>query len=431
MEEQQIYEYNEGDEYTGDTEAGAGKKRKRPFLKGFLCGIATTLIITIAGLAVTTTWLSSNGFVLTTFELDEELTADVLSEPIQSKIAELLSALSQYFYQDLDNSAMAEGLYKGLVDSLGDPYTTYYTVQEYEDYTSSISGIYYGIGAVLLQDINTREITITRVYDGSPAQEAGLKAGDVFVSAAGIEAAGLEVSEFVTYIKGAEGTTVDLVVKRDGEELSFTVERRKVKVLTIESKMLENKVGYIQILEFNAGTTEEFESALKELKVQGMKSLIVDLRDNPGGMLDVVADILDDILPEGLLVYTEDKYGNRSEYTSSGKEELGMPLVVLVNENSASASEIFAGAIKDFEYGTILGTTTFGKGIVQVVLPLSDGSAVKVTTAKYYTPNGNYIHGVGIEPDVELEFEYQGDDNEAYDIMKDNQVLKALEILKQ
>ncbi len=422
-------------EYTGNCECmekePKKKKGNKSFVKGMLCGIAITLVLTVGFSSAAIAWLGAQGFVLTTFELDEELTADILAEPVQKKVAEVISALAKYYYADLNQSDMAEGMYSGLVESLGDDYTTYYTVEEYADYRASASGVYYGIGAVLSQDLTTGIITIIRVYKGSPAEEAGLKAGDVFVSAAGISAEGLEVAEFVSYVKGDEGTTVEIVVNRKGEELTFTVERRKVEVPTVESQMLEDKVGYIQILEFDEITSEQFESAMLSLRKDGMESLIVDLRDNPGGRLDVVVDILDSILPDGMIVYTEDKNGNRSEYKSTDGKELGLPLVVLVNENSASASEIFAGAIKDYEYGTILGTTTFGKGIVQIILPLSDGSAVKMTTARYYTPNGNYIHGVGIEPDYELEYQYLGDEDEEYNIMNDNQVLKALELLKK
>ena len=407
------------------------KKDKKSFVKGLLCGVAISLVLMVGLSTAALAWFNASGMVITSFELDEELTADILSEPIQKKVAELISALSKYYYDDLDNTQMAEGMYSGLVDSLGDAYTTYFTAEEYADYVTSASGVYYGIGAVLSQDLNTGIITIIRVYKGSPAEEAGLKAGDVFVSAAGISAAGLDVSEFVSYVKGDQGTTVEIVVDRKGEELTFTVERRKVEVPTVESQMLDETTGYLQILEFDEITTKQFREALESLEDAGMESLVIDLRDNPGGRLDVVADILDIILPEGLIVYTEDKNGNRSEYRSTAKEQLDIPLVVLVNENSASASEIFAGAIKDYEYGTIVGTTTFGKGIVQVILPLSDGSAVKITMAKYFTPNGNYIHGVGIEPDVVLEYDYQGSEDEDYNIMKDNQVLKAMELLKK
>ena len=407
---------------------GPVKKKKNEFKKGFLSGVAASLAAVLILGAVGSMVLTSNGYVFTTFKPDKNLTGGILSESVETKLSEILGALSAYYYDEVDQETAAEGLYTGLVDSLGDPYSRYFTKEEYRDYLNSSNGTYYGIGAVLTQNTQTGEISISRVYEGSPANEAGLKAGDVFVSADEFDAEGADLSEFVTHVKGDEGTTVKITVLRDGKEKTFTVERRKVEVPTVEHQMLQGNTGYIEILEFDAVTTDQFETALEDLKKQGMTSLIVDLRDNPGGMVTSVTEILDTILPKGLLVYTQDKDGNKKEYKSD-KRELGLPLAVLVNENSASASEIFAGAVKDYEYGTIIGTTTFGKGIVQVLTPLSDGSAIKVTTAKYFTPNGNYIHGVGIDPDIELEFEYQGDEDEDYDIMKDNQVLKALEIL--
>ncbi len=427
MEEQNTFDY-----MNDNIEQGVKmKEKKKPsFLAGFLCGIGSILLIVVMLSLGATVLFRAGGYVITSFKLDEELTADVLSEPVQNKVAEVLSALSAYYYDELDEQKMAEGMYLGMVNALGDPYTTYYTVEEFAEYRASASGTYYGIGAVLSQDVNTGVITIIRVYKGSPAEEAGLKGGDIFISAAGVLAEGMDVSEFVSLIKGDLGTTVEVVVDRNGTELTFTVERRKVEVPTVEAQMLEDGTAYIQILEFDEITTKQFDDALLAMRQQGMTSLVIDLRDNPGGRLDVVVDILDRILPDGMLVYTVNKYDQKVEYKSDDGKELNIPLVVLVNENSASASEIFAGAIKDYEYGTILGTTTFGKGIVQVILPLSDGSAVKITTSKYYTPNGNDIHGIGIEPDVELEYEYLGSDTEDYDIMKDNQVLKAIELLK-
>lgn len=403
---------------------------KGSFRKGFIAGIAAALAVVLILGAVGSMILTSNGYVLTTFKPDKKLTAGILSEQVENKVSEILGAISAYYYDDVDQQKAAEGLYAGLVDSLEDPYSCYFTKEEYQDYLNSSNGTYYGIGVVLTQNIQTGEISVTRVYDSSPAKEAGLKAGDVFVSADDFQAEGADVSEFASHVKGDEGTTVELTVLRDGKEKTFTVERRKVEIPTVEHQMLQGNTGYIQILEFDEVTAEQFDAALKDLRKQKMTSLIVDLRDNPGGMVTSVTDILDTILPEGLLVYTQDKDGKKKEYNSD-KNELNLPLAVLVNENSASASEIFAGAVKDYGYGTIIGTTTFGKGIVQVLTPLSDGSAIKVTTAKYFTPKGNYIHGVGIEPDVELEFKYGGDEEEEYDIMKDNQVLKALDILEQ
>ena len=209
------------------------------------------------------------------------------------------------------------------------------------------------------------------------------------------------------------------------------MERADVTLPSVSSQMLENSIGYILIDSFETDTAKQFEQALADLQAQGMKSLIVDVRYNPGGMLTSVVQILDDILPEGLLVYIEDKYGNRQDYNSDGDTYLDCPIAVLMNENSASAAEIFAGAIKDYDYGTLIGTTTYGKGIVQTIFPLENGDAVKITTAKYFTPKGNYIHGVGIDPDIELEYEYLNPDGEEYEMQYDNQVQKAIEVLTE
>ena len=275
------------------------------------------------------------------------------------------------------------------------------------------------------------EVSVTHIYDNSPAQEAGLKEGDKIVKVDDIEATSMELSELVTNIRGEEGTTVHLVIEREGESenLEFDVARAKVDIPTVAYKMLENNIGYIQVSEFAENTPTQFSDAITDLQGQGMEKLIIDLRDNGGGMVVSCQQMLDMILPEGTVVYTEDKYGNRQDYTSDAEHYLDMPIAVLVNGNSASASEIFAGAIRDFDYGTLIGTTTFGKGIVQNIMQLKDGSAIKLTVAKYYTPNGDNIHGTGITPDVEIEYEYTGDTEGTYDEMQDNQVLKAIEVL--
>jgi len=418
------------EESSTDTQLNENNKKKgNKFWPGFFLGMLICLMVASAAAMITYNKLTEAGYTITNFKLDQDAAAGLLSEKVENKIAEVISAMTAYYYEDIDQSEAAEGLYAGLVDSLGDPYSQYFTAEDYQDYISSVTGTYYGIGAVLTQDATTKEVSVTRVYAGSPAEKAGVMVGDIILSANGTPVGDMELSEFVTYIRGDEGTKVDLVINRDGEEFTITAVRAKLSIPTVESEMLEDNIGYIQITEFDSVTTSQFKDALKVLKKQGMEKLIVDLRDNPGGLVSTVTDILDEILPEGLLVYTEDKAGNREEYNSDSTE-LGMPLVVLVNENSASASEIFAGAIKDYGYGTILGKKTFGKGIVQVMIPLSDGSAVKVTTARYYTPNGNFIHGVGIEPDVELDYEFLGEEGEKYDKSLDNQLLKAIELLK-
>lgn len=415
-------------EFENDMEKEIGPKNKSGFSKGVFFGmVIMLLVVSVTGLLLITA-LRKNGYEITNVKVDKNLTAGILSEQVEGKVAEILNALSTYYYDDVDSSVLAEGMFRGMVDSLGDKYTTYFNKQEYEDFMLSTTGIYYGIGALLAQDKNTNIITIEKVYANSPAEESGLMEGDIILSANGVSSEGISVSELVNYIRGEEGTDVTLSVKRGDKTLEITCTRRRVDVPTVEYTMFDNNIGYIMISQFEEVTAQQFKDALKDLKNQGMKALVIDLRGNPGGLLSSVSEILDEILPEGLLVYTENKYGHKEEYTSK-KGELGLPLCVLINESSASASEIFAGAIKDYEYGTLIGTNTFGKGIVQVIVPLKDGSAIKVTTSRYYTPKGNYIHGVGIAPDIELPYKFLGGENDKYEYRFDNQLQRALEIL--
>ena len=396
---------------------------KKEFRRGFLLGIGTALAVAVLVLLFQSIWnILGNGTAEQT----------VSSRRTQNKLEVLAEIIDSRYYKDVTSEQIEESLYNALLDSLGDTYSGYYNAEEYASLMDSTAGSYYGIGAVLSQNKETMQVTIEHVYKGSPAEEAGVKDGDILLAIDGVETGTEELSELVKRIKGAEGTTVTMTVQREGaaEPLEFEVERRHVEVPTVEYRMLEGQVGFLQISEFSDVTTTQFKEAVAELESQGMTSLIVDLRDNPGGVLDGVGGILDQILPEGLIVYTEDKYGKRTEYTSDGDTYMEIPMAVLINENSASAAEIFAGAIKDYEYGTLIGTTTFGKGIVQQIVPLNDGSAVKVTISRYFTPKGNSIHEVGIEPDIELEYEYSGPAGEEYDPMYDNQVLKALEVLK-
>ncbi len=359
-------------------------------------------------------------------------TADsIVNEDTEKKLAAIEDVIEEYYYQDedIDVDAMTEGMYAGMVDSLGDPYSVYYTEEEWNDLMQETEGVYYGIGAYLMIDPNTGLGKISGVIDNTPAQEAGLRADDLLYLVDGVSTMGMELSEIVAMVKGEEGTTVHLTIYREGENdyLEIDVERRKIESPTVNYEMLEDNIGYIQITEFDEVTTDQFTEALAVIKGSEARGLILDLRGNPGGSLSVVVDIAREILPKGLIVYTEDKYGQRDEYTCDGKNELNMPLVVLVNGNSASASEILAGAIKDYKKGTLLGTTTFGKGIVQRVLPLTDGTALKLTISAYYTPNGNNIHGVGIEPDVVCEF----DSDTYYEDGVDNQLEAAVDEIKK
>ena len=396
---------------------------------GFLLGVLLLGIGVTVGAHVYTS--STNQYlIISPSGIKQTAKSDILTNKTVKKIDELMSYIDLYYNDDYDEEDIRNAIYAGTLEGLGDPYSVYYTADEYKDMQINTSGNYYGIGAALSQDAKTKEVTISKVYEGTPAEEAGLKDGDQIIKVNDTESTSKELSALVQEIRGEEGTTVHLQVYRASNNKTFEidVERKNVELPSITSKMLDGGIGYIQISEFQSKTDEQFKSALADLKKQGMKSLIVDVRSNPGGLINAASNILDQILPEGTVVYTEDQYGKREDYTSDSNC-LDCPIAVLVNENSASASEIFAGAIKDYNYGTLIGTKTFGKGIVQTVLPLEDGDAVKLTTAKYYTPKGNYIHGVGIEPDIELTYKYSGPEDEAYDMKYDNQVQKAIEVL--
>ncbi|MDE6531567.1 MAG: S41 family peptidase [Lachnospiraceae bacterium] len=353
----------------------------------------------------------------------EEFDDDVID-----KINLLKNAIEYYYVEDLDEEILADGLYSGLMNSLGDPYAEYYTPEQWIAMQNSTEGIYYGIGAYMKKDTVTGYPLITGVIRNTPAEEAGILIDDYIYKVDGTDVYDMNLTDVTGMIKGPEGTTVTLDVVRPstGEEFVMTLERRKVETPTVEYEMLEGGIGYISIAEFDTVTVDQFAEALATLKGNDMESLILDLRGNPGGSLSVVVEIGRMLLPKGLIVYTENKYGERSEYTCDGSRCIDVPMVVLVNGGSASASEILAGAIKDYGIGTLLGTTTYGKGIVQRLIALDDGSAIKLTVSHYYTPLGNDIHKVGIVPDIELEF-----DSEAYkEDATDNQLEHAIELLQ-
>lgn len=402
---------------------GTGGNKGGNFILGLVVGIASTALLVGCFAAFTKIYQTVDS---------KNVKADsVVSEDTEEKLAAIEDVIEEYYYQDadIDVDAMTEGMYAGMVNSLGDPYSVYYTEEEWNDLMQETEGVYYGIGAYLMIDPDTGFGKISGVIENTPAQEAGLRADDLLYLVDGVSTMGMELSEIVSMVKGEEGTTVHLTIYREGESdyLEVDVERRKIESPTVNYEMLEDDIGYIQITEFDEVTTDQFTEALAVIKGSGAKGLILDLRGNPGGSLSVVVDIAREILPKGLIVYTEDKYGQRDEYTCDGKRELELPLVVLVNGNSASASEILAGAIQDYKKGVLVGTTTFGKGIVQRVLPLTDGTALKLTISSYYTPKGNNIHGVGIEPDVVCEF----DADAYYEDDVDNQLEKAVEEIKR
>ena len=346
------------------------------------------------------------------------------------KIEYLEKMIDQEYLGEVDNDEMAEGVYAGLVYGLGDVYSRYYTADEYAQETASTDGAYAGIG-VSIQKNKNGGVQIAECYEGGPGADAGLQTGDVITAINDTDVTDMELSDVVSLIRENKDKTIVLTVFRENEEKSreISVDVTDVELPSVFGEMLDKKTGYIQITQFTGVTPQQYKDMFAELKDKGMERLVIDLRDNPGGLLTSVCDILREILPEGLIVYTEDKDGNREEETCDGKNKLNMPLAVLVNENSASASEIFAGAVQDHGVGTIVGTTTYGKGVVQELRQLSDGSAVKLTVSNYYTPNGNSINKVGIKPDVEVKLASELLNKDEITHEEDNQLQKALDVI--
>ncbi len=356
----------------------------------------------------------------------------VNQESVQ-KAKTIESLIDKYYLDQIDNDELESYLYKGLMAGLGDPYSTYYTAEEYKELTEDTEGVYRGIGVTMQKDVSTGAVTVVKCFEGAPGAEAGLQPQDQLVKVNGEDITDKELSEVVKMIKTSESDTVTLTILREGEsdyrEVEVTLDT--VEAPMVEHEMLDDKIGYITINQFAETTASQYETALEDLNNQGMERLIVDVRDNPGGLLTSVCDVLDSMLPEELLVYTEDKNGKKSEYNATGTDQFDKPMVVLVNGNSASAAEIFSGALQDYKVAKLVGTTTFGKGIVQQIFNLSDGSAVKMTISKYYTPSGRCIHGTGLEPDVEMDLPDELKNQVSIDKSEDTQLQKAIETVKE
>ena len=401
------------------------------FFCGIIVGLAGSLLVfAIAFLAFgiqSTIQQMTGGDSRVELEEDSAINAELIA-----KLQALEDTIDKYYYLDeVTDEEMQTGIYRGIMEALGDPYSEYYSAEELTALMEQTQGVYYGIGAYISLDTETSLPKISGVIEGAPAEAANLRANDLIYEVDGESTYGLTLTEVVSLIKGPEATDVVLTIVREGEPdyLDVTVGRKKVETPTVSLKMLEDGMAYIQVTEFDEVTIDQFADALATARGSGMKGMILDLRANPGGSLNAVVEMARMLLPEGIIVYTEDKNGKRQEFMCDGKREFDLPMVVLVDMNSASASEIMAGALKDYGIGTLVGTTTFGKGIVQQIMPFKDGSAVKVTISAYYTPNGNNIHGIGIEPDIEVEF-----DGEAYygsEERPDNQLDKAREVLKE
>lgn len=418
-------------------------KSSRHFLAGFGVGVAvalTGIVISLGmagGMRILSHTLSSRPYANVAGDsgdgshgMDGTVALDLESGhgEIWGKLTDLSHMIDQmYLFEDeVDKDALRENIYRGYVAALGDPYSEYYDVEQTKELMAMTSGEYTGVGAVLSQNPKTGEAIILDTYEGSPSRKAGLLPGDVIHKVDDMAVEGLTLTEIVSYIKGETGSEVTIEVLRDGESVSLKMKREKIQVQTVSHRMMDGHIGYLQITEFEKVTEAQFTDAMGQLEQDGMQGLVIDLRNNPGGDLDVVVNILRQLLPEGEVVSIKDKNGNTESYDCDGAHMFKKPLTVLVNKNSASASEIFAGAVQDYELGKLVGETTFGKGIVQQLIDLQDGTMLKLTIAQYFTPKGRYIHHTGIEPDVAVELS-----EEDLAAGKDTQLDKAAEIVSQ
>lgn len=413
-EERNTQERGIGTEGTASQErAQKPPRRNWEFTKGVLFGIL------ISAVCVMAVFLVLHGTVGSGRGDSEKSAVEALTgRETLKKLEEVAERIDASFLYEADGEQLADYLFRGIAAGLDDPYASYYSADQLQDVVDTSNGAYYGIGITLLQDVQTGIFRIAGVYENSPAWEAGLCPDDQILAVDDETVTGMDLSQVVALIKEREDS-VALTILRGEEELTVEVTPAAVEIPTVSYRMLEDQIGYLRITEFDTVTVQQFRDAMVELEDQGMESLIVDVRDNPGGNLDSVCEILDELLPEGLIVYAENKEGRREEHTSDGEHQFTKPVAVLVNGNSASASEIFAGVIQDYELGPVVGSQTYGKGVVQRTYLLDDGSALKLTTDRYYTAKGQDIDGKGVTPDALVE---ETDDDLA--------LQKAMELLR-
>ena len=405
------------------------KKSHKNFWKGALCGALFSLVVCAVVLVATGVFEKEEESGENSFIEEFINSSGLVTSDTQAKLKNIRSIIDEiYLYSDeIDEELLQENIIRGYVAGLQEPYTVYYNEEETTALFESTSGTFGGIGVVIMQDRTTGLATFTTIYDDCPGKKAGFKSGDIVYKVNGEDVSGMDLDSIVTRIRGEVGTDVEITVLRGetGEEYTGVATRALIENDTVEYEMKDGKLGYIQLTAFESVTYDQFKEALEDLTKQGMKGLIVDLRNNTGGNLDTVCEILDLILPKGTIVSIKDKNGNGQTFSSDDKNKLEVPLVVLTNGYSASASEIFAGAVQDYEIGKLVGTKTYGKGIVQNIYSLGDGTSLKITSSEYFTPNGRNIHEKGIEPDVEVEYVYDEANPD-----KDNQLDKAIEVLK-
>ena len=348
------------------------------------------------------------------------------------KLDVLMQLVDMYYYEDVDEDDMLESAALGLIAGIGDVYSTYYTKEDMEAFNEETEGEYAGIGCQLLADPSDQMITVTRVFKGSPAEEAGMRAGDKIVYVDDVYYSAYEMDDAVNVMRGEPGGEVKVTVLRDLETIDFDITREIVNINYVEYEILDGDIGYVMVYDFLGDAYEGFEEAINAFRSANVSGMIIDLRNNGGGLVDACVDMADLILPEGVVVTMRDR-NDQEEVYRIDNAYFDVPMVLLVNEYSASASEILAGAVRDYGAGTLLGTKTFGKGVVQSALEFTDGSGIKLTTARYYTPSGECIHGVGIEPDITLELDEDaatiyGINNLPHE--QDNQLQAAIKVLR-
>ena len=401
-------------------------KRKKKKKKGFSCLAALVMIalVFIAGIAIGRT---SNPVTITGIS-----GSDMDTGQIMEKIGLIESYIDKFYLEDVDEDKVEDGIYHGLVSGLGDPYSEYYTKEEYQDMMDEDQGEYRGIGIVVYKDSATGYVVIESVMKDQPAYNAGIETGDILISVDGKDTTQMTLSETVGLIKRGEADTTKLVILRNTQTMEKEVDKTNIVMESVSHEMKEGDIGYISISQFIDNTDEQFIEAVDDLEKQGMKGLVIDLRDNGGGLVASCVNMLSRLIPEDeLLVYMEDKNGDKEEYKSNNPKVLDVPIVILANGNSASASEIFTGCLKDYDMAKVVGSKTFGKGIVQSVMPLGDGSALKLTMSEYYTPDGNEIHKKGIEPDVPMEYTSEEWAAVRKGEKKDTQLEKAISMLQE
>lgn len=406
------------------------QKREKNTKRKYITYTVILLIITNIITALLMNFISfklPNGKVLVSRKTFENILAFEKLYTVKDKI-------DKYYIGQVDNKELIEGAAKGMAEAVKDPYTTFMNEKEFMDFATQTGGSYVGLGIQI--GVKENKIVVISTFNNSPAKQAGILPGDTIEVVNGTVVTGKDLEKATSMMKGKEGEEVNLVVSREDKgKMNFDIVRKEIQLETVRHEMIEDNIGYVQVSMFDENTSKNFSSALEDLSEHNMKSLIVDLRENPGGLLDQTVEMTSQFVPKGNnIVYTEDKNKNRKDYNSIGGNYIGLPITVLIDGGTASASEIFIGALQDYGYATLIGEKSFGKGVVQTTFyrerdGFGDGTALKVTISKYFTPNGKNIHGVGIKPDIEVKYPDELKEK-SYDRSKDPQLIKALEIAK-